>query len=128
MLDETVRLSGEIGPFAKVFGEWLNGPARMCCGRVELANGISRNFPGGSRQRVTNAGNRVREHAATEEDLAVIDTWREAHRHVINSFQAILRKRTHLRRGISANELFSINSTVTRRCSLAAWMMWRGVG
>ena len=59
-----------------------------------MANGVKRNFPGGSRQRVSTAGNRVREGTATEEDLAVIDTWREAHRHVINSFQAILRKRT----------------------------------
>lgn len=50
--------------------------------------------PWGSKQRVTNAGNRVRLHTATIEDHAIIDRWREAHRHVINSFQAILRNRT----------------------------------
>ena len=89
-----MRLSGEIGPFAKAFGEWLNGAGAKVLRRAELANGARRNFPGGSRQRVTNAGKRVRDGTATDEDLAVIDTWREAHRHVINSFQAILRYRT----------------------------------
>ena len=59
-----------------------------------MANGVKRAFPGGSRERVTKAGNRVRDGVATEEDLAIIDTWREAHRHVINSFQATLRNRT----------------------------------
>src|SRR3546814_5777947 len=44
--------------------------------------------------RVTNAGERVRGGTATEEDLAVIDTWRAAHRNVINSFQGMLRNRT----------------------------------
>jgi len=94
VLDDTAYAGGEIGPFAKAFGRWLNGASASVLGRVRLANGVRRNFPGGSRQRVTNAGSRVREGTATEEDLAVIDTWREAHRHVINSFQAVLRWRT----------------------------------
>jgi putative GTP pyrophosphokinase len=51
-------------------------------------------YPGGSRQRVNRAGNNVRAKAATEEDLAVIDEWRAAHRSVLNTFQAILRNRT----------------------------------
>lgn len=51
-------------------------------------------FPGGSRQRVTKAGENVRAGTATAEDLAVINEWRAAHRRVINSFQAILRGRT----------------------------------
>ncbi len=59
-----------------------------------MTNGARPSFPGGSRQRVTRAGIHVREDTATEDDLAVIDTWREAHRHVINSFQAFLRNRT----------------------------------
>ena len=53
-----------------------------------------RSFPGGSRERVTRAGNNVRMGRATEDDLAAINNWRAAHRHVINSFQAILRQRT----------------------------------
>lgn len=51
-------------------------------------------FPGGSRQRVNRAGDNVRSRAASEDDLTVIDTWRAAHRSVLNTFQAILRNRT----------------------------------
>ena len=40
------------------------------------------------------AGNHVRDGAPTEEDLAIIDLWRAAHRPVLNTFQAILRART----------------------------------
>ena len=61
-----------------------------------------RTFPGGSKSRVNAAGERVREGTATDEDIAVIDAWREAHRHVINSFQAILRTRTRSREIIVA--------------------------
>ncbi len=51
-------------------------------------------FPGGSKTRVTRAGAAVRLSVQSADDLAVIDTWREAHRHVLNTFQAILRNRT----------------------------------
>ena len=51
-------------------------------------------FPGGSRERVTRAGNNVRVGNPTEDDYAAINDWRAAHRQVINSFQAILRGRT----------------------------------
>ena len=51
-------------------------------------------FPGGSRERVNRAGDRVRSRAANADDMAVIDTWRAAHRPVLNTFQAILRMRT----------------------------------
>lgn len=51
-------------------------------------------FPGGSRSKVNRAGDAVRAGTATGDDLAVIDTWRAAHRHVLNTFQAILRTRT----------------------------------
>lgn len=50
-------------------------------------------FPGGSKERVSRAGDAVRNRAATPNDLAVIDTWRAAHRPVLNTFQAILRNR-----------------------------------
>lgn len=51
-------------------------------------------FPGGSRSRVNRAGVNIREGSATADDLQVIDTWRAAHRGVLNTFQAILRNRT----------------------------------
>lgn len=52
-------------------------------------------FPGGSRERVNRAGDAVRNGSPTDEDLDVINTWRAAHRPVLNTFQAILRNRTH---------------------------------
>lgn len=51
-------------------------------------------FPGGSKSRVNRAGQNVRSGNPTPEDLEVIDEWRAAHRHVLNTFQAILRIRT----------------------------------
>lgn len=51
-------------------------------------------FPGGSKSRVSKAGDNVRKGNATAEDYAVIDEWRGAHRAVLNTFQAILRNRT----------------------------------
>jgi putative GTP pyrophosphokinase len=51
-------------------------------------------FPGGSKERVSRAGEAVRARIQTVEDLAVIDSWRAAHRSVLNTFQAILRNRT----------------------------------
>lgn len=53
-----------------------------------------KNFPGGSRSRVNKAGYRVKAGTATQEDLGVIEEWREAHRIVLNTFQALLRIRT----------------------------------
>jgi putative GTP pyrophosphokinase len=54
----------------------------------------SQTFPGGSKKRVTKAGENVRNGTASQEDLKVIDEWRSAHRNVLNTFQAILRNRT----------------------------------
>ena len=51
-------------------------------------------YPGGSKSRVNRAGDNVRNNTATQEDLKVIEEWRAAHRGVLNTFQAILRKRT----------------------------------
>lgn len=55
---------------------------------------LATNYPGGSKSRVNRAGKAVREKEATPQDLEVIDEWRAAHRGVLNTFQAILRKRT----------------------------------
>ena len=51
-------------------------------------------FPGGSKSRVTRAGERIRQATTTVDDLLVIEEWRAAHRGVLNTFQAILRNRT----------------------------------
>lgn len=53
-----------------------------------------RRYPGGSKKRVTKAGDAIRAGRETPEDLAVIEEWRAAHRGVLNTFQAILRFRT----------------------------------
>jgi len=50
-------------------------------------------FPGGSKSRVSRAGDAVRDGRATKEDLDAIEEWRAAHRGVLNTFQAILRVR-----------------------------------
>lgn len=50
-------------------------------------------YPGGSKKRVTRAGDAVRTGTASAEDLSVIEQWRAAHRAVLNTFQAILRGR-----------------------------------
>lgn len=55
---------------------------------------IESRFPGGSKSRVTRAGERIRQDAATSDDLLVVEEWRAAHRGVLNTFQAILRNRT----------------------------------
>jgi len=60
---------------------------------ASVAKAPDSNYPGGSKSRVSRAGAAVREGHATVEDLAVIDTWRAAHRPVLNTFQAILRTR-----------------------------------
>ena len=59
-------------------------------------------FPGGSKNRVNLAGDRIRNGNAFAEDIQVVNEWREAHRYVINSFQAILRNRTRDRNIIVA--------------------------
>lgn len=51
-------------------------------------------FPGGSRGRVNRAGDAIRKGRAELDDYQVIEQWREAHRPVLNTFQAILRNRT----------------------------------
>jgi ppGpp synthetase/RelA/SpoT-type nucleotidyltranferase len=62
-------------------------------GSIRLGKDTANNYPGGSKSRVTKAGANVRANCATLEDLAVINIWREAHRGVLNTFQALLRFR-----------------------------------
>lgn len=75
-----------------------------------------RSYPGGSKKRVTKAGEAIRNGTATSDDLSVIEEWRAAHRGVLNTFQAILRTRTrkqkisvaqrHKRRTTIINKLY----------------------
>lgn len=51
-------------------------------------------FPGGSKARVTKAGEHIRKGIASPDDFLVVESWRAAHRGVLNTFQAILRNRT----------------------------------
>ena len=77
-----------------------------------------RRYPGGSKKRVTKAGEAIRVGSYTSEDLAVIEEWRAAHRGVLNTFQAILRFRTkgkkisvaqrHKRRNTIFNKLYRL--------------------
>lgn len=64
--------------------------------RIELRNivHVEKRYPGGSKKRVTRAGEAIRSGTATHDDIAVIEEWRAAHRGVLNTFQAILRFRT----------------------------------
>jgi ppGpp synthetase/RelA/SpoT-type nucleotidyltranferase len=59
-----------------------------------MSQSIKPAFPGGSKSRVSRAGENVRHDKATQEDLRVIDEWRAAHRGVLNTFQSMLRTRT----------------------------------
>ncbi len=59
-----------------------------------MDHSINSSFPGGSKSRVNQAGENIRNRIASSEDLRVIDEWRAAHRGVLNTFQAILRNRT----------------------------------
>lgn len=59
-------------------------------------------FPGGSKKRVTLAGDNMRNGTATLDDYHVIDSWRAAHRAVLNTFQAILRTRTRFEQVVVA--------------------------
>ncbi len=80
------------GSLAALFSAWLSGEvSELPLRGASVAKAPESNYPGGSKSRVSRAGAAVREGRATAEDLAVIDTWRAAHRPVLNTFQAILR-------------------------------------
>lgn len=82
---------------AEQFDAWLRGDTSRLPHSGGCMSGNSNSgpvYPGGSKSRVSRAGNAVRKGDATADDLAVIDTWRAAHRPVLNTFQAILRTRT----------------------------------
>jgi len=59
-------------------------------------------YPGGSRSKVNEAGDKVRQGNATWKDIETIEEWRAAHRAVLNTFQAILRTRTRYSKAIVA--------------------------
>ena len=69
-------------------------------------------YPGGSKSRVDQAGKNIRQNTYTTEDLTVIDQWREAHRIVLNTFQAILRMRTRYNDSITVAQRHKRRSTI----------------
>lgn len=76
-----------------LFSAWVAG---LITWEALVATAVDRTaFPGGSKERVNRAGEAVRAGEASNDDLDVINTWRAAHRPVLNTFQAILRNRTH---------------------------------
>jgi putative GTP pyrophosphokinase len=77
-------------PRAANFCRWRSGVVTW----GEYMASLPEQFPGGSKSRVTKAGEAVRTGTPTFEDLAIIDEWRAAHRNVLNTFQALLRNRT----------------------------------
>lgn len=44
--------------------------------------------------RINRAGEAIRAGSSTDDDLAVVDNWRAAHKYILNTFQASLRKRS----------------------------------
>lgn len=76
-----------------LFAGWLSGVVPW---REVMASATDKPppFPGGSRERVSRAGDAVRAGAVGEIELEIINEWRAAHRAVLNTFQAILRNRT----------------------------------
>ncbi|AWA31093.1 (p)ppGpp synthetase [Flavobacterium magnum] len=73
-------------------------------------------FPGGSKTKVNKAGDSLKTDTIDLEHYRIVDEWREAHRAVLNTFQAILRTRTkgsniivaqrHKRRNTIIDKLF----------------------
>lgn len=63
-------------------------------GSKPMSSAIEETFPGGSKKRVTLAGNKFRDGTETDEDIMVFEKWRSAHSAVLNSFQAIIRMRS----------------------------------
>src|SRR5689334_1333006 len=78
-----------------LYDAWLEG---VICWDTLMATAATTpdkaQFPGGSKERVSKAGDAVRVGNPSAEDLHVINIWRAAHRPVMNAFQSILRNRT----------------------------------
>jgi ppGpp synthetase/RelA/SpoT-type nucleotidyltranferase len=79
-------------------------------------HGAKISFPGGSKSRVNRAGDMVRDGTSSAEDLRVIDEWRAAHRGVLNTFQAILRRRTR-GTGVSVAQRHKRKNTIFNKLS-----------
>lgn len=77
----------------QLYSDWMSGRASFR--DLSMAASSSKTlYPGGSRERVNRAGNAVRDGSAKFNDHVTIDTWRASHRHVLNTWQSILRNRT----------------------------------
>jgi ppGpp synthetase/RelA/SpoT-type nucleotidyltranferase len=60
------------------------------------------NFPGGSKSKVNEAGEKVRNGSFTNADIQIIEEWRAAHSKVLNTFQETLRRRTRFSKAMVA--------------------------
>ncbi len=72
---------------------WALGRAGETLEGEDWVSNSTAYYPGGSRARVTRAGQAVREGKSSLDDLVAIDVWRAAHQPVPNTFQAMLRAR-----------------------------------
>jgi putative GTP pyrophosphokinase len=81
-------------------GDWPQTEMRMAVAAAEKPAWISKG-------RVNRAGDVLRapKTPLTEEDAAVLDAWRAAHRYILNTFQAILRNRTRHTKIVVAQRL-----------------------
>jgi hypothetical protein len=59
-----------------------------------MGSDVARRPPWGSKERLNRAGDAIRKGAILLEDAGYLDAWRASHRHVLNTFRAILRNRT----------------------------------
>ena len=66
-----------------------------------MSDGVSLVYPGGSKSRVNRAGANIRDNNASDDDIAVFEQWRSAHKNVLNTFQAYFRITTKRRRHIN---------------------------
>lgn len=73
-------------------------------------------YPGGSKSRVSLAGDRLRDGTYTADDLTSIEKWRSAHSVILNNFQVILRARTK-GRGVSKAQRLKRQRTIIDKLS-----------
>src|SRR6056297_3370915 len=52
--------------------------------------------PQNSKSRVNQAGRNLAANSASKEDMDIIENWRASHNHILNTFQANLRRRAKL--------------------------------
>ena len=59
-----------------------------------MTSNEKRHYPGGSKGRVNRVGDNFRTGEETDEDVKILEEWRKAHRHVLDAFWELLKRRT----------------------------------